>query len=394
MTSRYDARLALEDGTILKGVAFGAKGETSGELVFNTSMTGYQEVLTDPSYRGQVVMMTYPLIGNYGINAEDDESDRPWLSGFVVRELSPIPSNFRATETLDAWMKRHGVPGIQELDTRMLTRKIREKGAMTCVLSTADLDDRSLLEKVRRAPPLAGRDLVKEVTRGKRFGWTGGYGAFQAASAPPTGDRRPHVVAIDYGAKENIFRSLVEAGFRVTVLPSDATAEQVLAENPDGVFLSNGPGDPEVLEPQVEAVRKMLGRKPMFGICLGHQLLGRALGARTFKLKFGHHGGNQPVQDLQTGRVEITAQNHGYAVDVDTLPKGKVVVTHVNLNDGTCEGLDAPELKAFGVQYHPEAAPGPHDSLYLFRRFRDLVDAHLEGGARGASADAGKAAAS
>ncbi len=377
-TTRFDARLVLADGTILPGASFGARGEVSGELVFNTSLTGYQEILTDPSYRGQVVMMTNPLIGNYGMNPEDDESERPWLSAFVVRELSPVVSNFRSTSTLDAWLKRHGIPGIQGVDTRMLTRKIREQGAMTCIVSTETTDPAELLRRVKAAPPLVGRDLVKEVSRGKRFVWTEGYARFQPPLGTPQGAYRPHVVAVDYGAKFNIFRSLVEAGFRVTVLPSDATGEQILAESPDGVFLSNGPGDPEVLDHQVEAVKKVLGKKPLFGICLGHQLLGRALGAKTFKLAFGHHGGNQPVQDLQTGKVEITAQNHGFAVDPATLPTGRVVVTHVNLNDGTCEGLAAPDLQAFSVQYHPEAAPGPHDSLYLFKRFRTAVDESLE----------------
>jgi carbamoyl-phosphate synthase small subunit len=377
MTVRFDARLALEDGTVLKGRSFGAEGEVSGELVFNTSMTGYQEILTDPSYRGQVVMMTYPSIGNCGINAEDDESARPWLSGYVVRELSPIVSNFRAIETLSAWLKRHGVPAIEGVDTRMLTRKLREKGALTCVLSTKTFDDAELLRRVAAAPRLVGRDLVAEVTRGKKMSWTEGYSRFQPPLGAPDGPK-PHVVAIDYGAKNNIFRSLVEAGFKVTILPASATADQILAERPDGVFLSNGPGDPEVLDAQVEAVKRVLGKIPLFGICLGHQLLGRALGAKTFKLKFGHHGGNQPVQDVQTGRVEITAQNHGFAVDPETLPKGRVVVTHVNLSDGTCEGLEAPDLKAFSVQYHPEAAPGPHDSLALFKRFRAMVDERRE----------------
>jgi carbamoyl-phosphate synthase small subunit len=377
MTTRNDARLVLEDGTILSGRSFGARGEFSGELVFNTSMTGYQEILTDPSYRGQIVMMTYPLIGNTGVNAEDDESDRAWLSGFVVRELSPVVSNFRAKGALGDWLAERGVPGIQGLDTRMLTRKIREQGAMTCLISTETTDPAELIRKVKAAPPLVGRDLVKEVTRGKRFVWTEGYARFQPPLGTGAGDR-PTVVAIDYGAKANIFRSLVEVGFRVVVLPSDATGEQILAEKPDGVFLSNGPGDPEVLDAQVDAVKKVLGKLPLFGICLGHQLLGRALGGKTFKLKFGHHGGNQPVKDLQTGRVEITAQNHGFAVDPATLPPGRVVMTHVNLNDGTCEGIEAPDLRAFGVQYHPEAAPGPHDSLYLFKRFRALVDERLD----------------
>jgi carbamoyl-phosphate synthase small subunit len=376
MTVKLDARLVLEDGLIASGVSIGARGETFGEIVFNTSLSGYQEVLTDPSYRGQIVVMTNPLIGNYGINAEDDESERPYLAGFVVRELSRITSNWRSKEPLGAWLARHGIVGIAGVDTRQLTRRIRDQGAMNAVISTETLDPDELLRRVRKAPRLEDRDLVREVTRGKRLGWDEGYDrSLQpelAGAAAATGSQ-PHVVALDYGAKENIFRSLTEVGFKVTVLPSSATSAQVLGEKPDGVFLSNGPGDPAVLNAEVACVKELLGKTPIFGICLGHQILGQAIGAKTFKLKFGHHGGNQPVKNLKTGHVEITAQNHGFAVDPASLPED-AKVTHVNLNDGTCEGLELPRRKAFSVQYHPEAAPGPHDSLYLFREFKRLVD--------------------
>jgi carbamoyl-phosphate synthase small subunit len=377
MTVKLDARLVLEDGLIASGTSIGARGETFGEIVFNTSLSGYQEVLTDPSYRGQIVVMTNPLIGNYGINDQDDESEKPYLAGFVVRELSRIASNWRSTEPLGPWLARHGIVGIAGVDTRQLTHRIRDRGAMNAVISTETLDKDELLRRVRKAPRLEERDLVREVTRGKRLGWEEGYDlALQPGlGAKPTG-ARPHVVALDYGAKENIFRSLTEVGFKVTVLPASSTAAQVLAEKPDGVFLSNGPGDPAVLNAEVSCVRDLLGKTPIFGICLGHQILGQAIGARTFKLKFGHHGGNQPVKNLKTGHVEITAQNHGFAVDPASLPED-AKVTHVNLNDGTCEGLELPRRKAFSVQYHPEAAPGPHDSLYLFREFKRLVDDHL-----------------
>ncbi len=377
MTARFDARLVLEDGTIFSGRAFGARGEASGEIVFNTSLTGYQEVLTDPSYRGQIVVMTSPLIGNTGITLEDDESERPWLSGFVVRELSAIASNYRSRESLSDWLARNHILGIEGLDTRRLTRKIRDQGAMTALISTEVTDPDELIRRVKAAPPLVGRDLVKEVTRGKRFTWSEAYDREMQPALAPAGatGRRPKVVAIDYGAKENIFRSLVDVGFDVVVLPSTASCKDVLAESPDGVFLSNGPGDPSVLANEVQTIRDLLGKKPIFGICLGHQLLGQAIGAKTFKLKFGHHGSNQPVKNLRTGQVEITAQNHGFAVDPASVPQPRAKVTHINLNDGTCEGLELPGESAFSVQYHPEAAPGPHDSLYLFRQFKALVDA-------------------
>lgn len=375
---RKEARLVLEDGTVFVGTAFGALVESSGEAVFNTSLSGYQEVLTDPSYRGQIVVMTYPHIGNYGINEEDHESPKPWLSGFVVRELSPVVSNWRATEDLGSWLARHGIPGIEGIDTRKLTRILRDKGAMTALLTTETADPAELLRRVKKAPALVGRDLVKEVTRGKTFEWTqGGDPAFAPdLGTKPAGDRPAHVIAVDYGAKENIFRSLVDAGFKVTVVPSNVTAAEIMSHRPDGVFLSNGPGDPSVLHHEVATVKALLGKVPVFGICLGHQLLGQAIGAKTFKLKFGHHGGNQPVKNLKSGAIEITSQNHGFAVDPDSIPAGVAKVTHINLNDMTCEGMELPDHMAFSVQYHPESAPGPHDSLYLFRQFRELVDAN------------------
>jgi carbamoyl-phosphate synthase small subunit len=362
------AKLALEDGTVYTGRAFGAPGEKIGEVVFNTSMTGYQEVLTDPSYKGQIVCMTYPLIGNYGTTTGDQESRAVQVEGFVVRELTRVPSNYRSERDLDDYLKASGVTGIEGIDTRALVRRIRARGAMMGVLSTTDLDDVSLVAKARTAPPMLGRDLVKEVVPAKPFTWAEGFDELSAHVLP----HRPaekHVVALDYGMKWNILRCLTEAGCRVTVLPGTATAAEVLAHNPDGVFLSNGPGDPAAVGYAVETVKGLIGKKPMFGICLGHQLLALAFGAKTFKLKFGHRGVNQPVLNKETGRVEITTQNHGFAVDPATLPPN-VEPTHVNLNDGTLEGMRHKTLPVFGVQYHPEAAAGPHDSSYLFEEFR------------------------
>lgn len=373
------AKLALEDGTVLTGVHFGASGEVDGEVCFNTSMTGYQEILTDPSYRGQIVTMTYTEIGNYGVNAEDLESARPHLSGFVVRNLSRLASNFRADGTLDAYLTRHGVIGLTGIDTRALVRRLRSHGSLKGVLSSVDLDDASLVAKARSSPGLVGRDLVREVVPTQPIEWTERLHELRlqspaeaAAAALPAGAAQPHVVALDYGMKWNIARHLAESGYRVTVLPGTSTADDVLAQRPDGVFLSNGPGDPEPLDYAIGTIRGLLGRTPVFGICLGHQLLSLACGAKTFKLKFGHRGANQPVQNLLTGRVEITSQNHGFAVVEDDLP-ACLEVTHRNLNDRTIEGVRHRELPAFSVQYHPEASAGPHDSAYLFDQFRDLI---------------------
>ncbi len=372
------AKLALEDGTVVAGQAFGAfPAERLGELVFNTSMSGYQEVLTDPSYKGQIVLMTYPLIGNYGINTEDEESGAPQVEGFVIRELSAQVSNFRATSDLDAYLKHHGIPGIQGVDTRALTRKIRMGGALRAVLSSSDLDDRSLVAKAKGSPKLDDVDLVGQVTARKPYDWSEGFASAFAGDVARAQGRRPYrVTAIDYGVKRNILRHLVHQGCKVTVFPATARVDDVLKSNPDGIFLSNGPGDPARNLEAIACVKGLLARKlPVFGICLGHQILGLALGGRTFKLKFGHRGANQPVKDLRTGKVEITSQNHGYAVDIDSLPKGEVELTHINLNDRTLEGFRHKSLPVYSVQYHPEASPGPHDSDYLFREFVQLMDA-------------------
>jgi carbamoyl-phosphate synthase small subunit len=370
------AKLALEDGTVYTGEAFGAVGEVDGEVCFNTSMTGYQEILTDPSYRGQIVCMTYTEIGNYGVNADDVESHKPHLAGFVVRELSRMHSNFRAQESLDAYLKRYGIPGIAGIDTRALVRRLRNFGAMKGVLSTTDLNDASLVAKAKASPGLVGRDLVREVLPEQSRPWTTGLHDLAKLSEQPVEHPADHdalhVVALDFGMKWNIARHLWEEGCRVTILPGTATAEEVLALNPDGVFLSNGPGDPEPLTYAQETIRGVLGKKPVFGICLGHQLFGLACGAKTYKLKFGHRGANQPVQNLQTGAIEITAQNHGFAVDPETLP-AELEVTHLNLNDNTVAGLRHKHYPAFSVQYHPESSSGPHDSRYLFRQFRELM---------------------
>jgi carbamoyl-phosphate synthase small subunit len=365
------AKLALEDGTVYTGRAFGAAGETFGEVVFNTSMTGYQEVLTDPSYKGQIVCMSYPLIGNYGVNAEDHESARPQVEGFIVREASRLPSNYRAQGDLESYLRRHNVIGIEGIDTRALVRRLRVRGAMMGVLSTTDPDDGSLVHKARTCPNIVGRDLVREVVPAEPFHWSEGFTSPLVGYLPA----RPathHVVALDFGMKQNILRCLVQVGCRVTVLPGTATVDEVQAHEPDGIFLSNGPGDPEPLSYAIDTIRELVGYRPMFGICLGHQLLGLALGAKTFKLKFGHRGANQPVLNQQTNQVEITTQNHGFAVSVDSLPP-ELEPTHLNLNDGTLEGMRHRHLPLFSVQYHPEASAGPHDSGYLFERFRELM---------------------
>ncbi|MFO0823600.1 MAG: glutamine-hydrolyzing carbamoyl-phosphate synthase small subunit [Gemmataceae bacterium] len=362
------AKLALADGTVFTGRGFGAPGETCGEVVFNTSMMGYQEVLTDPSYTGQIVTMTYPLIGNYGTTEADRESSGVQVAGFIVRELTRIPSNFRSDCDLDAYLKKSKVTGIEGIDTRALVRRLRVRGSMNGVLSTTDLDDASLVAKARAFPSMAGLDLVSKVVPKQAFEWNEKFGQF-AEHVLPARPATKHVVAIDYGMKWNILRCLTQVGCKVTVVPGTATAEQVLSHKPDGVFLSNGPGDPAAVGYAIQTVKELVGKKPVFGICLGHQLLGLAVGAKTFKLKFGHRGANQPVLNERTGKVEITTQNHGFAVDPASLPSD-MEATHINLNDRTLEGMRHKKLPVFSVQYHPEAAAGPHDSSYLFEEFR------------------------
>ena len=379
MPKPHLGKLAMEDGAVFTGQAFGAKGTASGEAVFNTSMTGYQEILTDPSYRGQIVAMTYPLIGNYGICPEDMESPAIHVSGFVVRELAGLHSNFRADQSLHDWLVSENIIALANIDTRALTRKIRSQGAMKSVISTEILDDRELVEKARTSAGLVGRDLVREVTGHAVQPWNPGFeSAFAGPRNPRTKDagpdKRPRVVAIDCGIKHNIARNLVEAGFDLTIVPASASADEILACAPDGIFVSNGPGDPEPVAYTIETLTQLLQREiPTFGICLGLQLLSLALGAKTYKLKFGHRGGNQPVKNLDTGRVEITAQNHGFAVDADSLNPNDIRITHINLNDNTLEGIAHKHLPLFAVQYHPEAAPGPHDANYLFQAFYQMV---------------------
>ena len=378
------AWLVLEDGTAFAGRAVGADGEAFGEVVFNTAMTGYQEILTDPSYKGQMVCMTYPHIGNYGVNDEDVESRRPWAEGFILRELSPIVSNGRATASLDAYLKRHGVVAIDGVDTRALTLKLRQQGSMNGAISTTALDPQEVLARVRQQPAIVGMDLVKEVTCQQPYEWPvagNGKGERGNAStgpsrppAKPTTGHRFDIVVMDCGVKYNILRQLYALGCRVTVVPAYAPAADILARKPDGVVLSNGPGDPAAVTYAVETIRGLMGRVPMLGICLGHQLLGLAYGGETFKLKFGHHGANHPVQDVATGKVEITSQNHNFAVQLETIPSGEVELTHKNLNDGTVEGMRHKTLPILSLQYHPEASPGPHDARYLFARFLDLLE--------------------
>ena len=357
------ATLLLEDGTVFQGKGFGRQGEAFGEVVFNTSITGYQEIITDPSYKGQIVAMTYPLIGNYGVNEEDVESARPWLEGFVVKELSAIRSNWRSTMGLDEYLKVNNIVGIQGIDTRALTRYIRLQGAMQAVVSTAEQDEKKLLEKLKAAPRLTGVDLVKEVSCRESYEW----------KENPR-KARFKVTALDCGIKFNILRHLAAAGCKVRIVPAYTGAEEILKSKPDGVLLSNGPGDPAAVTYVIETARQLIGKVPIFGICLGHQMLGLALGGTTYKLKFGHHGGNHPVKDLKSGKVAITSQNHGFCVDIKSIPNKDTLMTHINLYDSTAEGLENKRLKLFSVQYHPEAGPGPHDAGYLFKKFTQLME--------------------
>lgn len=368
-----EAILALEDGTIYHGRAHGARKERAGEVVFNTSLSGYQEILTDPSYAGQIVVLTYPHIGNYGTNPLDSESVHPFAEGLVVRELSGLASNWRSSDDAGGFLAGFGVPAISGIDTRALVRRLREKGAMRGVISSVDLDPASLVAKAKASPSMIGLDLASRVSTAFRYPWSE---PSKALLAPPRSDRpaRFHVVAFDYGIKHNILRRLVDEGCRVTVVPAATTAEEVLDFNPDGVFLSNGPGDPEPLGYAVRTVKNLMGRVPIFGICLGHQIIGLALGGKTYKLPFGHHGGNHPVLNLETQKVEITAQNHGFSVDADSLRPSDVILTHLNLNDQTLEGLRHRSMPLFSVQYHPEASPGPHDSGYLFGQFVKMME--------------------
>ncbi len=371
------AKLALEDGTVFTGTSCGAAGEVDGEVVFNTSMTGYQEILTDPSYRGQIITMTYPQIGNIGTNGEDVESGKPHLSGFIVREDSRIASNFRAESRLQDYLRAHGVVALSGIDTRSLVRRIRTSGAMKGVLSTVDLDDGSLIEKAKCSPGLVGRDLVREVIPEAPREWSEPLNRWSKLNESSlAASDRPRVVALDFGMKLNIARHLVDEGCAVTILPGTATADDVMALDPAGIFLSNGSGDPEPVEYAIYTIRSLIGARPIFGICLGHQLLSLACGAKTFKLKFGHRGANQPIMNVETGRVEITAQNHGFAVDEGSLPEC-LEVTHRHLNDNTVAGVKHRSAPAFSVQYHPEASSGPHDSRYLFRQFRNSMGLFL-----------------
>jgi carbamoyl-phosphate synthase small subunit len=367
--------LALEDGTVFEGISIGADGECDGEVCFNTSITGYQEILTDPSYRGQIVTMTYPMIGNVGINTQDCESTRPHVAGFVVRENSRLRSNYRSEDSLTNYLVRHSVVAIAGIDTRALVRRIRDRGAQRGVISTVDMSHDSLVEKARKSPGLVGRDLVREVVPDSARAWSESLHDLAAGgSIDPAGQSSHpfHVVCLDFGMKWNIARHLANRGNRVTILPGTASASDIMALNPDGVFLSNGPGDPEPLTYAQQTIREVLGKKPVFGICLGHQLLSLASGAKTFKLKFGHRGANQPVLQCGTGRVEITSQNHGFAVEESTLPSC-LEITHRNLNDNTIAGVRHKQVPAFSVQYHPEASAGPHDSSYLFDEFQRMM---------------------
>ena len=369
------ALIALEDGTIFKGRSFTGHGEAVGEIVFNTSLSGYQEILTDPSYTGQIVTMTYPMIGNYGINPEDMESAAIHPMAFLIKEYNGYPSNYRSTMSLGDFLQEYSILGVEGFDTRALVKHIRSQGAMKCIVSTEDPDHSSLIQRARNWSGLVGQDMVKRVTCDEPYGWADNkpVPGINFTTAQQNIANPYRVVAFDFGIKFNQLRLLTEKGCQVQVIPATTDAETVLAMNPDGIFLSNGPGDPEGVEGVVETIQTLLGKKPIFGICLGHQILGLAYGGSAYKLKFGHRGGNQPVKDLTTGHVEITSQNHGFCLDIESLPKDKVEVTHINLNDNSLEGMRHKSFPAFSVQYHPEHAPGPHDAVYLFDRFIDMM---------------------
>jgi carbamoyl-phosphate synthase small subunit len=371
------ALLVLADGKIYEGEHFGSEGEVEAEIVFNTSMSGYQEIITDPSYFGQMVVMTYPLIGNYGINPEDFESDRPHLSGLIIKELSKVQSNWRSLYSLEHFLKEANVLGIQGIDTRALTRRIREKGAQQAILSTNTSDPQRLIEKARNSPDLNGKDLVKEVTCKRSYNWNESEWTIQRGKTElkEMGDRPYNVLVYDFGVKRNILRKLTRVGCKITVVPANTPADEVLAKKPDGIFLSNGPGDPAAVSYAIDNVKKILGKVPVFGICLGHQILSLALKGKTYKLRFGHHGGNQPVMDMNSGKIEITSQNHGFAVEKNSFDNNEVYITFLNLNDNTVEGIQHKNLPVFSVQYHPEASPGPHDSDHLFYKFVNLMKA-------------------
>jgi carbamoyl-phosphate synthase small subunit len=376
------AILALEDGRVFSGRGHGAKGECYGEVVFNTSLTGYQEIFTDPSYAGQIVVLTNPEIGNYGTNPDDNEAKHPYIEGLVVRQFSPISSNWRSQQVADEYLEKFKIPVISDIDSRALVRHLRTHGVMRGVISSIETDPQKLVTKARSIPKMDGTDLAKVVTTKQRYQWDTGPRSLEPArvvgikkdDVPKDRPSGKHVVAYDYGIKQNILRMLVDHGCRVTVVPAMTSSEDVLALSPDGVFLSNGPGDPEPCTYAYENIRKLMGKTPIFGICLGHQLVGLALHGKTYKLKFGHHGGNHPVKQLETGKIEITAHNHNFAVDPDSLKESEVIHTHINLNDNTLEGLRHRTLPLFSVQYHPEASPGPHDSHYLFQDFMKLME--------------------
>ncbi|MFI5252294.1 MAG: glutamine-hydrolyzing carbamoyl-phosphate synthase small subunit [Bacteroidota bacterium] len=372
-----NVKLALENGLILTGASFGAEREITGEIVFNTSITGYQEILTDPSYAGQIVVMTHPQIGNYGINPDDMESAFPRAAGFVVKEYFDYYSNHRAKQSLGSWLKAHNIPAVEGVDTRMLTKLIRNAGAMRAIISPGNFADDILIEKVLKSPSMAGLDLTKQVTCAKPYGWddvdTTSFALQTNLPKNLSNGSRFKVIVYDYGVKQNILRRLTSYGCAITVVPSNFPPSETLRLNPDGIFLSNGPGDPAAVHYAIESIKQLIGKKPIFGICLGHQLLGLALGGKTFKLKFGHRGANHPVKNLRTNEIEITSQNHGFAIDPDSLRHSEIEITHINLNDGTNEGFRHRTMPIFSVQHHPEASPGPHDSDYLFRQFIEMM---------------------